>query len=241
MMALETRSGLLSKMLTLGPDRTSGQRSVDSMLTHCFFFGVCVTRGAEGGEAFMVSRRPWDGYQAVCRFDSNVVGRLVVWSSEESHPINRESNSYGCIFLHFSFILFVNDVPLAIPRPVYLGDCGSAFVPVASLCQVCFLFLSFHLQLLVSSIFLGLLGFVSAPCSTMPAKKDVASFNAVGPRGKALRSRNGISVQLVDGDPMNTKKAVHNGLRFPFLSLFKEFLHYTQIRPTYIHPNIARC
>ncbi|KAL6351384.1 hypothetical protein AAG906_035176 [Vitis piasezkii] len=60
---------------------------------------------------------------------------------------------------------------------------------------------------------------------------------------------NGISVQLVDGDAMSTEKVGHNaiyftkeqfnvGLRFPLPSIFKEFLHYTQIPPAYIHPNI---
>ena len=60
---------------------------------------------------------------------------------------------------------------------------------------------------------------------------------------------NDISVQLVDGDAMTTEKAANNaiyfsneqfnaGLRFPLPSLFKEFLHYTQISPAYIHPNI---
>ena len=60
---------------------------------------------------------------------------------------------------------------------------------------------------------------------------------------------NGVSIQLVDGDAMSTEKARHNAiyftkeqfnarLCFPLLSLFKEFLHYTQIPPAYIHPNI---
>ena len=30
------------------------------------------------------------------------------------------------------------------------------------------------------------------------------------------------------------------GLRFPLLSLFKQFLHYTQIPLAHIHPNIVR-
>ena len=62
---------------------------------------------------------------------------------------------------------------------------------------------------------------------------------------------NSVSIQLVDGNPMSTEKVMHNtiyftkeqfnaGLRFPLLSLFKEFLHYTQIPPAYIHPNIVR-
>ena len=62
---------------------------------------------------------------------------------------------------------------------------------------------------------------------------------------------NNISVQLVDEDLMPTEKVGHNaiyftkeefnaGLRFPLTSLFKQFLHYTQIPPAYIHPNIVR-
>ena len=60
---------------------------------------------------------------------------------------------------------------------------------------------------------------------------------------------NGVSVQLVDGNPMSIEKVGHNAiyftkeqfnaeLHFPLLSLFKEFIHYTQIPPAYIHPNI---
>ena len=62
---------------------------------------------------------------------------------------------------------------------------------------------------------------------------------------------NSIPVQLVEGDPMSIEKVEHNaiyftkeqfnvGLRFPFPSIFKQFLHYTQIPPAYIHPNIVR-
>ena len=62
---------------------------------------------------------------------------------------------------------------------------------------------------------------------------------------------NRISIQLVEGDPMHMEKTGHNAmystkeqfnaeLRFPHLSLFKQFLHYTQIPPTFIDPNIVR-
>ena len=120
---------------------------------------------------------------------------------------------------------------------------------------------------------IALCRFVSAPRSNMLAKKDVVSFTAVGPSGKggsghpypgkpieALNERefhnrfcltNGVSVQLVEGDPMSIEKVGHNsiyftneqfnaGFRFPFLSLFKQFLHYTQIPSTFTHPNIVR-
>ncbi|RVW51927.1 hypothetical protein CK203_067948 [Vitis vinifera] len=62
---------------------------------------------------------------------------------------------------------------------------------------------------------------------------------------------NGISVQLVEEDPTSTKKAAHNtiffskeqfnvGLDFPLLSIFKQFLHYTQIPLAHIHSNIVQ-
>ena len=62
---------------------------------------------------------------------------------------------------------------------------------------------------------------------------------------------NGVSVHLVDGNPMSIEKAAQGaiffskeqfnvGLRFPLQSLFKQFLHYTQIPPAHIHPNIVR-
>ncbi|XP_034708908.1 uncharacterized protein LOC117931950 [Vitis riparia] len=62
---------------------------------------------------------------------------------------------------------------------------------------------------------------------------------------------NGVSVQLVDGEAVSTEKSADNsiyftkeqfnaGFRFPLPSLFKEFLHFTQIPPAYIHPNMVR-
>lgn len=61
---------------------------------------------------------------------------------------------------------------------------------------------------------------------------------------------NGISVQLVEGSALSTEKAENNAMyfsneqfnarhRFPLPSLFKQFLHYTKIPPTLIHPNIV--
>ncbi|KAL6343261.1 hypothetical protein AAG906_022177 [Vitis piasezkii] len=97
-------------------------------------------------------------------------------------------------------------------------------------------------------------GSVSAPLLKMPAKKDVASSNIVGQSGKDALERsdsNGVSVQLMDEEVVSTEKSAYNaiyftkeqfnaGLRFPLPSLFKEFLHFTQIPPAYIHPNIVR-
>ena len=55
----------------------------------------------------------------------------------------------------------------------------------------------------------------------------------------------------MNGSPTSTKNAAHGAIffskeqfnvafRFPFPSLFKQFLHYTQISLAYIHPNIVR-
>ena len=62
---------------------------------------------------------------------------------------------------------------------------------------------------------------------------------------------NGVSVELTDGDAVSTEKSEDHaiffsneqfnaGLRFPLPSLFKEFLHFTQIPPAYLHPNMVR-
>ena len=85
------------------PGRKCGLKMMS--LAYSFLFGVYVTRGVEGGEVFMVSRRPSDDFQAACRFDSSAVGRLVVWSTEEPHPINRESSPRGCNFPSASFFI----------------------------------------------------------------------------------------------------------------------------------------
>ena len=61
---------------------------------------------------------------------------------------------------------------------------------------------------------------------------------------------NGVLVELMDGEAVSTEKAEDNAiifskeqfnarLRFPLPSLFKEFLHFTQIPPAFIHPNIV--
>lgn len=82
------------------------------------------------------------------------------------------------------------------------------------------------------------------------AEKSVDKLNV-----REFRERfcipNGVSVQLVDGEAVLTEKYEDNaifftkeqfnvGLRFPLPSLFKEFLHFTQIPPAYIHPNMVR-
>ena len=62
---------------------------------------------------------------------------------------------------------------------------------------------------------------------------------------------NSVSVQFVDGEAVSTEKSTDNaiyfskeqfnaGLRFSLLSLFKEFLYFTQILSAYVHPNIVR-
>ncbi|RVX20037.1 hypothetical protein CK203_004757 [Vitis vinifera] len=64
---------------------------------------------------------------------------------------------------------------------------------------------------------------------------------------------NGVIVELLNDEevPASTEKFEKNtiifskeqfnaGLRFPLPALFKEFLHFTQIPPAFIHPNIVR-
>ena len=62
---------------------------------------------------------------------------------------------------------------------------------------------------------------------------------------------NGVSIRLLESDAVSIAKSGNNsicfskeqfntGLRLPFPSLFKQFLHYTQIPPALIHPNIVR-
>lgn len=62
---------------------------------------------------------------------------------------------------------------------------------------------------------------------------------------------NGVSVQLLEGGPIPTHKSDDNSicfskeqfnasLRLPLPSLFKQFLHFTKIPPTLIHPNVVR-
>ena len=61
---------------------------------------------------------------------------------------------------------------------------------------------------------------------------------------------NGVLVELMDEEAMSTEKLEDHaivftkeqfnaGLWFPLPSLFKEFLHFTQIPPAYIHRNIV--
>ncbi|KAL6330695.1 hypothetical protein AAG906_009123 [Vitis piasezkii] len=63
---------------------------------------------------------------------------------------------------------------------------------------------------------------------------------------------NGVSLELVNEEAampteqgedkaiLFTKEQFNAGLRFPLPALFKEFLHFTQIPPIFIHPNIVR-
>ena len=85
------------------PGRKGGLKVM--LLAPSFLFGVYVPRGVVEGEVFMASRHSWDDFQAACHFDSSAVGRLVVWSTEESYLINRESSPCGCIFLFASLVI----------------------------------------------------------------------------------------------------------------------------------------
>ena len=95
-------------------------------------------------------------------------------------------------------------------------------------------------------------------------KKTVSSSRAGDVREKAtdkldvkeFRDRfcipNGVIVELLNDEevPASTEKFEKNtiifskeqfnaGLRFPLPALFKEFLHFTQIHPAFIHSNIV--
>lgn len=60
-----------------------------------------------------------------------------------------------------------------------------------------------------------------------------------------------VVIRLMNDDPMSTKKEPFNatvfskekfnvGLLFPLSSLFKQFLHFTKIFPTFLYPNAVR-
>lgn len=62
---------------------------------------------------------------------------------------------------------------------------------------------------------------------------------------------NGISIRLMDGGLVSTKKESFNvivfskekfnvRLYFPIPSLFKQFLHFMKISPIFLHPNVVR-
>ena len=98
----------------------------------------------------------------------------------------------------------------------------------------------------------------------MSAKKTVSSARAGDAREKAtdklnvkefrdwLCIPNGVIVELLNGEELvPTEKAEGNtiifskeqfnaGPRFSLPALFKEFLHFSQIPPVFIHPNIVR-
>ena len=67
----------------------------------------------------------------------------------------------------------VSGVPLSISQPVHLGNCGSVFLLVASFYQVCSMFLSLHLLLPVSFMFLDFLGV----CLRLRGRDDVWGFS----------------------------------------------------------------
>ena len=82
------------------------------------------------------------------------------------------------------------------------------------------------------------------------AEKSVDKLNV-----REFRERfcipNCVFVELTDGEAVSIEKTEDNAicftkeqfnarLRFPLPSLFKEFLHFTQIPPAYIHPNMVQ-
>ncbi|RVW81079.1 hypothetical protein CK203_045365 [Vitis vinifera] len=98
----------------------------------------------------------------------------------------------------------------------------------------------------------------------MATKKTTSSSRASEVRGKAIdkldtkefRERfcipDNVAVELLNGRVLVpfekaeertmifSKEQFNAGLRFPLPPLFKEFLHFTQIPPVFIHPNIVR-
>ena len=98
----------------------------------------------------------------------------------------------------------------------------------------------------------------------MAAKKTVSSSRASEVHGKAtdkldakeFREQfcipNGVAIELLNERVLVpfekaeektiifSKEQFNAGLRFPLPALFKEFLHFTQIPPVFIHPNIVR-
>ena len=56
-----------------------------------------------------------------------------------------------------------------------------------------------------------------------------------------LNGEDVVSTEKAEQDTVIFSKEQFNaGLRFPLPALFKEFLHFTQIPPAFIHPNIVR-
>ncbi|WJZ94641.1 hypothetical protein VitviT2T_013481 [Vitis vinifera] len=64
------------------------------------------------------------------------------------------------------------------------------------------------------------------------------------PNGVIVEFLNGEDVvpteKVEQGTVIFSKEQFNAGLRFPLPALFKEFLHFTQIPPVFIHPNIVR-
>ena len=90
----------------------------------------------------------------------------------------------------------------------------------------------------------------SGPYGDAHAKKSVDKLSAKEFH-ELFCIPNGVSVELTDEEAVSTennedhviffsKEQFNAGLRFPLPSLFKEFLHFTQIPPAYIHPNMVR-
>ena len=60
-------------------------------------------------------------------------------------------------------------------------------------------------------------------------------------RVRSTCGRRGLSTEKsTDNAIYFTKEQFKAGLRLPLPSLFKEFLHITQISPAYVHPNMVR-
>ncbi|RVX11561.1 hypothetical protein CK203_015842 [Vitis vinifera] len=73
-------------------------------------------------------------------------------------------------------------------------------------------------------------------CGKKWLQKRLFRLSGPGERGGGYATEKGGK-----NDILFTKEQFNAGLRFPLPALFKEFLHFSQIPPIFIHPNLVRC
>ncbi|RVW63301.1 hypothetical protein CK203_058758 [Vitis vinifera] len=123
------------------------------------------------------------------RYVVSIVVRLGVWSTEELHPLNRESSPCDCISPFCILLVRIFLWPLCLFTPVTASG-----IPVvrATVSRPSFSFASLRQGVLLSLSArwgfccppVSFASSVSAPRFNMPTKKDVASSSAVGFSGK---------------------------------------------------------
>ncbi|RVW91989.1 hypothetical protein CK203_030148 [Vitis vinifera] len=72
-------------------------------------------------------------------------------------------------------------------------------------------------------------------CGKKWLQKRLFRLSGPGERGAAMPTEKGGKNAI-----LFTKEQFNAGLRFPLPALFKEFLHFSQIPPIFIHPNLVR-